>query len=174
MADGADFKALPTGLGSGGGSVVDAKDVKRLARDLREAAGKVEGGKLLRAAHKDTAKVAEEASRGKASGGTAQQSSAASAIAAQGLQTSAVLQVRNMARIPYGIGAFVGAKRWPQFPAWVGNQYEPGASPSQGPYRIREALYETKDKVAEVWHDNIAHAMREAGLHADEGPLRKE
>ncbi len=98
-------------------------------------------------------------------GGRSVQAKSADTIRAFGTQTRQGLAWGGRARAPWAAGAFMGSKRYRQFPAWIGNQYEnpwqPGGGregPGGGPYAINPAVAETAEEVI----DRVGDALVEA------------
>jgi hypothetical protein len=113
----------------------------------------------LRAAHKNVAKFVEGRSRGR---GTAQQVKAARAILGTGDTAEAILKIRNLNAVPFGIGAFMGAVQYPQFPAWVGNQWDIEAG--EGPYVIADVVASGRTDIVEAFIDEMRMAAEALGL----------
>jgi len=130
-------------------------------RALRKA-GATSATKAIRAAHKTTAKLVEGESRSRASGATRQQARAARSMLGKGTAGAAVLALRNTGSIPYGIGAYMGAKAYRQFPDWVGNNWDLAAG--TGPYVVAEAISENLDEILELFETEIRDAIQSAGL----------
>ena len=108
--------------------------------ELRRSLKAVDGGvKQLRKANKDVAKAVEGRSRSRSGSGTAQQAKAAKALLGTGEASRAVIKIRNLRSVPFGIGAFMGALAWKQFPPWVGNNWTLG-QPGEGPYVLRDVF----------------------------------
>lgn len=141
--------------------VVEVDGLKELRRAFRAAEGKT---KDLSAAHRKVAMLAAERVRARAVSGTRQQAAAAKAITGRGAASGADLAVRNTASVPFGKGAFFGALRWQQFPAWIGNSWSVGDG--DGPYVIRDVLSDKRnlDEFAEMFLDDFAEAFRAVGL----------
>lgn len=146
------------------------------ARELRTAMRRmnVEGaGKALRETHKKVAKLVEAKSRGK---GDSQQQKAAKALLGKGSQKSADVAIRNLASVPYGLGAFLGAqgrfgwysaKRYSnssarQFPDWVGNNWD--LFNGIGPYVIAEQIQANRQDILDTYLDELALAAEALGL----------
>jgi hypothetical protein len=131
---------------------------KEIARQLRSAHGKV-GTKALREAHKTIAKRLEVDIRGK---GTRQQQKAAKAILGKATARSADIAIRNLSSVPFGLGAFLGAKQYRQFPAWVGNNWNIDAG--EGPYVIAPTIASHRQQIADMFTDELRRAFDEIGL----------
>lgn len=80
----------------------------------------------------------------------------------KGTAGAAVLALRNTGSIPYGIGAYMGAKAYRQFPDWVGNNWDLAAG--TGPYVVAEAISENLDEILELFETEIRDAIQSAGL----------
>lgn len=130
-----------------------------LRQKFRSATGNT---KDLRAAYRRVAKVVEGESRSRAPGGTRQQGAAAKVLLGRGTSSAAQLAIRNTATIPFGLGAFLGARRWQQFPDWVGNDWDLLAG--DGPYVIAEAMRDEREQILETFEEEIGAALRAAGL----------
>lgn len=113
----------------------------------------------LRKVNSDAAKKAQDASQTAASGLGSVQAKAVDAIKASATQTASALVI-DANKVPYALGAFMGAKRFPQFPAWVGNTWEPGGP--GGPYAVGEALRTVADEI----ETDYGHAIDRL-LHTD-------
>jgi hypothetical protein len=134
-------------------------------KELRAAMRRmgVEGaGKAIRVAHKNVAKLVEGRSRGR---GTAQQVKAARALLGKGTQKEAVLAIRNLGAVPFGIGAFMGAQRYKQFPDWVGNDWD--LESGTGPYVIAEVIASGRQDIIEAFIDEMRTAAESLGLDWD-------
>jgi len=115
--------------------------------ELRRSLKAVDGGvKQLRKANKDVAKAVEGRSRSRSGSGTAQQAKVAKALLGTGEASRAVIKIRNLGSVPFGIGAFMGALAWKQFPPWVGNNWTLG-QPGEGPYVLRDVFDKDFDEV---------------------------
>jgi hypothetical protein len=123
----------------------------------------VEGSaKALRTAHRNVAKLVEGRSRGR---GTAQQVKASRALLGKGMRDEAVLAIRNLSSMPFGIGAFMGALQYPQFPTWVGNEWNLEAG--TGPYVIAEVIASGRQDIIDAFIDEMRTAAESLGLDWD-------
>jgi hypothetical protein len=137
--------------------VENEADVRRMFKALGGA------GKELSKANRKVAKKVETGTRGRAGSGSAQESSAAKALAARATQSAAELAIRNSASVPYGVGAFMGALRYPQFPKWVGSSWDLAAG--TGPYAISDYFGGGGvDEVKDEYVKQIAEVLAGAGL----------
>ncbi len=94
-------------------------------------------------------------------------------IKARSTNTKAFIE--TVPKPPYALAVLWGAKRrtgWyakpryaasaaRQFPAWVGNQWDPGETGGQ-PYHIGPAINRSLDEVMAIYEDGIAEVAREA------------
>ena len=94
-----------------------------------------------------------------------QQQRAAAALLGKGTAKEASIAVRNTGRVPFGIGAFMGALQYRQFPPWVGNSWDITAG--EGPYVIAEAVAAAMPEIVEEFEWAIGHAIRQAGLEVE-------
>lgn len=108
---------------------------RELSRKFRAATGST---KDLSKAHREVGRLVTDRSKSGASGGTRQQARAASVLLGKGTSTEASVAIRNTGRIPYGLGAFLGAKQYRQFPPWVGNTWD--LANGEGPYVVAPAV----------------------------------
>lgn len=140
-------------------------EIKNLVevRAVLKAAGTVGTDKALRQAHKEIAKFVEGKSRAAAAGGSAQQSKASSALLGKGQPLSAVLSIRNTAGVPFGIGSFIGSKQYPQFPQWLGNQYEVG----EGSYIVGPTIEENLPEIQDLYTTAMRGTFAALGLEMD-------
>jgi hypothetical protein len=104
-------------------------------------------------------------SKERAASSAPQQRKAAAALLGKGTSREAQLSIRNTGRLPFGIGAFMGALQFKQFPIWVGNDWD--IEVAGGPYVVGEAVRANLDEIVEEFELNIGHAVRSAGLDID-------
>ncbi len=64
---------------------------------------------------------------------------------------------------PYAMGVEHGAKRWPQFRRWRGNQFTPGSSTG---YVVQDAIKDNLDEFAVKWQRDVGLAMDKAFRNA--------
>lgn len=89
---------------------------------------------------------------------TAQQAKASRAIRGSATQSAAKIAVT---RSPvFAQGAFFGALRFKQFPAWVGNSWEPGGG--GGPYAVNPAIRDSLQDIVDAYGDGFEHIARVA------------
>lgn len=132
--------------------------------ELRKALKDVEGGvKSLRQANRGVAKLVEAGTRKRAVSGTPQQAKAAKAILGAAESTAAVIKIRNLNAVPFGIGAFMGALAWKQFPPWVGANWTLG-KPGEGPYVLRDAVSQDGPEIVDQYLKELADLFASADL----------
>lgn len=137
---------------------VKIEGVRELRSALRRM--KVEGSnKALRSAHKDVAKFVEGRSRGV---GTAQQVKASRAILGKGQTDTALIAIRNLGSVPFGIGAFMGSVQYKQFPAWVGQNWDIEAG--DGPYVIAPIIASGREDIIQEFENQMRKAAISLGL----------
>jgi hypothetical protein len=140
---------------------IEVEGIRELRNKMRKMG--VEGSnKALRTAHKNVAKLVEGRSRGR---GTAQQVKAAKAILGKGETAESIIKIRNLASVPFGIGAFMGAKQYKQFPEWVGNDWNLEAG--TGPYVIAEVIASGRTDIIEAFVEEMRSAAEALGLDWD-------
>ena len=140
---------------------IEVEGIRELRSKMRSMG--VEGSnKALREAHKNVAKLVEGRSRGR---GTAQQVKAAKAILGRGRNVEALIAIRNLASVPFGIGAFMGAKQFQQFPEWVGNNWNLEAG--TGPYVIAEVIASGRTDIIQAFVEEMRSAAEALGLDWD-------
>lgn len=93
----------------------------------------------------------------------------APAIVGRGEQRAAKLVINKGTRYRFADGAFFGAKQFPQFEPWVGNQREMawpvGANdegPGRGPYAINPGIFEAIGDIEEFYLDAFEDAVKAA------------
>lgn len=112
--------------------------------------------RALRAINRAIANTVAEKARGMAE--TPQQRKASSAIVGAAEARAAKIAVRN--RPPFAQGAFFGALQYRQFPAWVGNSWEPGGA--GGPYAVNPAIRDSLDDIVNAYGDAFEQAAARA------------
>jgi hypothetical protein len=68
-----------------------------------------------------------------------------------------------MATMPFGIGAFLGAVKYKQFPEWVGNTW--ALEVGQGPYVIAPTIATNMDEIKETFIEMLELAAEALGLN---------
>lgn len=149
---------------------VDIKGIDELIHDLRDRLGSDRSwDQELAGAHKLVGERAADWARFSAAGGTRQQATAIDRIKGRGFPTHATIGVYNAGVTQYALGAFYGAKRrfgWyadavkyggrdadrrKQFPAWVGNSWEPAGD--GGPYHVNSSLRDHIEDIQKFYWD---------------------
>lgn len=137
---------------------IRVEGIKELRSKMRKMG--VEGSNnALRKAHKNVSKIVEGRSRGR---GTRQQVKAARAILGAGTTAEALIKIRNLNAVPFGIGAFMGAKQYGQFPEWVGNNWNLEAG--TGPYVIADVISSGRTDIIEAFTEEMRNAAEALGL----------
>lgn len=97
----------------------------------------------------------------RAATGTRQQEAAIAAVVGGGTATGAEIGVAGT--VPFGLGAYLGALGYRQFPAWVGDSWdaETGAG---GPYVVGPAVAASVPDIVDAQQRAIAEALTAAGL----------
>lgn len=133
--------------------------------ELRQAFAKADRKRLdagLRGAHKEIAKTVESDSRSAAASGTAQQQKAIRVLLGRGTPTSALIAIRNTGAVPFGIGAFMGAVEYKQFPDWVGTAWDIEAG--DGPYVVAETIARNLGDIVDTYAEAMADTLEAVGL----------
>lgn len=112
--------------------------------------------------HRKIAKVVEPEARADAKSATAQQAKAARAILGKGTAKAAVIAIRNLGKVGFGIGAFMGAAQYRQFLPWVGASWDITAG--EGPYVIAPAIARLIPEIEDIYALTIVEAFEEAGF----------
>lgn len=138
--------------------------LKQVAKQLRKADKELakEFGKVNQKAADKIAKTA----KSKAEGDGGVEAKASAAIKASRTAGAVKVTVSSAGAHPYALGAFLGAKAYPQFADWVGTDWEPGGD--GGPYALNPAIREELpgvladygDAVEEFWD----HAFTTGGI----------
>ena len=141
---------------------IRVEGARELARAFRKATG---SSRELSRAHREVGRLATDKSKHAAISARPQQQRAAAALLGKGTAKEASIAVRNTGRVPFGIGAFMGALQYRQFPPWVGNSWDITAG--EGPYVIAEAVAAAMPEIVEEFEWAIGHAIRQAGLEVE-------
>lgn len=142
----------------GGRTGGQIRGLAEFQRELRTLDRKL--GSELRKGLKRAAEVAASGARSRASSGNRMQASAAATIKAQAEQRAAKISFGS-ARVPYGVGAFMGAKAWPQFLPWVGATWRVGER-GEGPYLINQGIADRMDAMLDEVGREIETLSRKA------------
>lgn len=94
---------------------------------------------------------------------------AAPAVVGRGEQRAAKIAINKGTQYKFADGAFFGAKAWPQFEAWVGNQHEMSwpvgvndEGPGRGPYAINPGIFAAIDDIERFYLDEFEDAVAAA------------
>ena len=142
-----------------GGRAVDVQGLKEFSRDLKRI--NAELPKQLRKAGLGVAKLVAAEARTRARSGTRIQRKAATAIKAQAGAARASVAVKPTAKVPFALGAFFGAKRYPQFEPWVGSTWKAGVA-GEGPYAINPAIVALEDQIVAVYAEAVDEITKQA------------
>lgn len=113
---------------------------------------------------KEMAKLNQEAAQiivDKVEPKTAQQRKVIAGVKAARQARGAVVRTQNTTRHPFAIGAFFGARRYHQFPEWIGNQWDPGDS-VDGRYGVAFAVHDGLEEVMDRYGDGLEELARRA------------
>ena len=93
----------------------------------------------------------------------------APAVVGRGEQRGAKLAINKGSQFKFADGAFYGAKQFPQFEPWVGNQHEMpwpvGANdegPGRGPYAINPGIFESIAEIEDFYLNAFEDAVKAA------------
>jgi hypothetical protein len=92
---------------------------------------------------------------------------AAAAISATAARSGVAVRISS-AKVPFALGAEFGARQYPQFPPWTGNQWT--TLPTNVGYFFHPAIIETRDAVNSLYMQAVADAASAAGLTMDNTP----
>lgn len=141
-----------------GGRAVEVGGLKDLARALKQIDAELP--KQLRKAGLAVAKLVADEAQQRARSGTPTQRKAAAAIKAQAGAAKAAIAVKPTTAIPFALGAFFGAKAWPQFEPWVGASWTAGGP--GGPAAINPAIAALDDQILAVYAETVDEITRQA------------
>lgn len=143
-------------------------------RGLREFQAELRSAdpRLARALAKANKEVAEKVAaniRAKAGSAGGVRAKAAPAIVGRGEQRAAKIAINKGTRFKFADGAFFGAKQYPQFDLWVGNQWDSpwpvgvnDEGPGRGAYAINPGIYESIPEIEEFYLDAFEDAVARA------------
>lgn len=128
---------------------------------------KAAGGatKDLSKAHRLVSKIVERKGRTNAKSASRQQAKAATVLLGKGSAGAAAIAIRATSKAPYGIGAFMGARRFRQFPAWVGEGWDVMAG--DGPYVVAPTIADNRDEILNQFSESVGEVMKSVGLEMD-------
>jgi hypothetical protein len=132
---------------------VEVRGLKELQRELKAAGAQLP--RELGRANKEAADIVASAGRARAQSEGGVAAKAAPGIVASGAQGAAKVAIGG-SRYPFGIGAETGAKRYPQFQAYVGLDTE-GAGYALGP-----AIVEQEERFIDIYGDVLERLLARA------------
>jgi len=138
--------------------IVQVRGLRDFQRELRRA--NTDLPRELRTASLAAAEVVAKAARSKALalGGVAAKT--APSIKAGGEQRRSKVSIGGPA-FPWALGAEFGAKRYPQFEPWRGNQHQPDLDNGVG-YFLYPSIRDTREEFIDVYAGGIDRLMRAA------------
>lgn len=140
------------------GPVIQVENEAQVRKAFRALVG---SGKDLTKANRQVAKVTLSLSRSAASGDS-ERGSAVGALAAAATQSAAALTISS-AKVPWALGAFMGAKQYPQFDQWIGSNWD--LAEGTGPYAIRDAFNASGiERIKATYEKEIGDTLRAAGI----------
>lgn len=116
--------------------------------------------KMLAKANHDAAELIARDAASKAGGQGGVAAKVSPSIKATTTAASASVQLGSNA-YPMALGAEFGAKQYPQFKAWRGNQWEPDDANGVG-YFLHPAIRETKTRFEDIYLEGIERLAHEA------------
>lgn len=94
---------------------------------------------------------------------------AAPAVVGRGEQRGAKLVINKGREFKFADGAFFGAKQFPQFEEWVGNQHEMpwpvgvnDEGPGRGPYAINPGIFESIAEIEDFYLNAFEDSVKRA------------
>jgi hypothetical protein len=132
--------------------MLEVRGLKELRRELKLAGAQFP--RELGKAHKAAAEVVAKEGRAKASSAGGVVAKAGPGITSSAAQTAARIGIGG-AKYPYGPGAVVGSKKYPQFEPYRGPDPESWAA-------IGPALESSEDRFLEVYGDAVEDLMKRA------------
>lgn len=147
---------------------VHVRGLREFQAELRATHAKLP--RAMRIAHVHIAEKVAENVRAKASTHRRRVvAKAAPTVVGRGEQRGAKLTINKGRQFKFADGAFFGAKQFPQFEEWVGNQHEMpwpvGANdegPGRGPYAINPGIFESIPEIEDFYLDGFEDAVKRA------------
>lgn len=148
---------------AGRDAVVKIENEAQVRKAFKDLGG---AGKDLTKANRVVAKAALALAKAAASGSSdPEQTSAVNAITATATQSAASLRISS-GSIPWAIGAFYGAKEFPQFLPWIGNGWD--LNEGTGPYAIKFAFSPSGiETIKQTYQKEVGDTLRAAGLSVE-------
>lgn len=139
---------------------IDGSSIQDVVDDLRKTERAL--GKQQRLGNREVAKYVAGKAQGNARSGTRQQRHFADAISPASTQNMARLRLALAGKgQPWAgaYGTFYGARKWPQFPEWVGAGWV-YASRTEGPYVLNATVAEEIDVIGKLYQDSYGSAFQ--------------
>ena len=111
--------------------------------------------------NREIGKMVIERGKGKAEHYSRQAAAASAAMSATAAGGGVGIRL-SKAKVPFAFGAEFGAKKWPQFPRWRGNQFT-NALEGIG-YFMHPAIRESMPEVVEQYYEAVEEAGRAVGI----------
>lgn len=143
---------------------VRVRGLRELTRDLRNAGGRV--AKVMPEVNQRVAdRLVVRPARAKASTQTKATKKLAEgkAIRAASRQKAAIVIIGGLASTEWALGAEFGAKRFPQFHPWEGNQWTDPGSLGVG-YAVHPTIDRNIDRIETEYLDEIYRAVQRAAF----------
>jgi len=138
---------------------IEIEGADQIRKSFKAAGGAT---KDLSAAHRLVAKIVERGSRTAAKSGERQQPKAATVLLGKGSAGAAALAIRATAKAPFGIGAFMGSKKYRQVPPWIGENWD--VMEGTGPYVVAPTIAENRDEILDTFAQSVGDVMESVGL----------
>lgn len=137
-----------------GGIAYEVRGLRELRAGLKEADAKLP--RELTRAHREAAQKIAADGANRLSGRSRLAALAADAVKGKGtaLTSKITLDGNDGLAGEVILGAALGALRWPQFPAWIGQDWNVG-DPG-GPYGVGDAIAEGVDDLVRTYDDTLA------------------
>lgn len=146
-----------------GGTTQVVTDSEAFAAALKRMGGNIR--KEFLASNRAIGKLVIARAKGKAS--TRQQAAAARTMSATAVRGGVGIRLSG----PFSLGAEYGAKKYPQFPPWRGNQFGDGQGGTTGVgYFMHPAIRESQAQVLALYMQNVDNAARRAGIRTGGAP----
>jgi hypothetical protein len=144
-------------------AIVGIEGLAELQRELRRLSA--EAPKELRKTHLEAAEYVRDRARAKARSVGPMQAKAATTLVAAAEQRYAKVRL-GKAGVAWGfaLGAEYGARAYPQFPAWRGNQWTDEGGVGVG-YFLHPAIRESGDGLLDLYDRELAALTRRAFPH---------
>lgn len=111
--------------------------------------------------------------KGKANLYSRQAAAAAKAISIQSTNTFSSkggISLRLSSKRGFEFGAEFGARRYPQFPPWKGNQFQNGDFPDGIGYFFHPGIADQQDEILDLYMEAVRDAAKKAGIDMSSGP----